>query len=147
MTQVDFYVLAEQQLQARYLFCCRLAEKAWKLGHHVYIHSRDRQQAELIDQLLWSYRPGSFTPHSLSTEATAAGTTGEVEIGYSEEQARHGEVMINLAPQVPGFIGRFDRVSEIVIDLAEVTAETRANYRFYRDRGYPLETHKMQPPR
>ena len=53
------------------------------------------------------------------------------------------EVLINLAEEVPEFFSRYERVAEVV-DANEVRRErSRERYRFYRDRGYKLNTHQV----
>ena len=52
MSRVDFYVLSQPGEQARQLFACRLAEKAYRLDHTVHIVTQDRATAERIDDLL-----------------------------------------------------------------------------------------------
>jgi DNA polymerase-3 subunit chi len=52
--------------------------------------------------------------------------------------------MINLGNGVPEFFSRFDRLIEIVVTDPEITANSRLNYRFYKDRGYPLDTRKIK---
>jgi DNA polymerase-3 subunit chi len=143
MTKVDFYILATDSVEQRYQFACRLIEKAFKKGHDVYIHSDDEQQANLLDQLLWSFRNHSFIPHQLTQNVSGHET---IMIGHPNcpaSPSSHHDVMINLSRQVPDFFSRFNRVSEIVVQCEDVTNSTRKNYRFYRDRGYPLESHKL----
>ena len=41
MARIDFYVLRQSGDQARQLFACRLAEKAYKLEHTVHIHTAE----------------------------------------------------------------------------------------------------------
>ena len=145
MTRVDFYVLAQDSLQQRDLFACRLIEKAYKLGNHIYIHSEQIEQAKAFDQLLWSWKKSSFIPHQLET--TNQAEHDDIQIGWgkgNESAANHNGLLINLAPTVPEFFSRFDRVAEIVVKHKAITKASRANYRFYKDRGYPLETHHLK---
>ena len=67
MARVDFYILAQSDERARHVLACKLAEKAWRLDNTVYIHTRDRSDAESIDELLWTFRDGSFVPHGLAS--------------------------------------------------------------------------------
>jgi DNA polymerase-3 subunit chi len=140
MTQVDFYILPEQSTERRQLFACRLVEKAFKLGHKVYIHSESAEQASQLDDLLWNYRPSSFLPHQCTRQDSVA----QIEIGFGEDPGHHHDVMINLGLEIPEFFSRFQRLSEIVVTDPQVTTATRANYKFYRDRGYPLQSHDMR---
>src|SRR3569832_2056639 len=95
MTRVDFYILPDASTDGRERLACRLADKAYRLGHEVYIHARDRQHAARLDELLWTFRAGSFVPHQ--------------RVDEGEENRRSG----------------------------------RERFRFYRDRGYALETHTL----
>ena len=141
MTKVDFYILEQQQGEARNRFACRLAEKAWQQGNKVYIHTESAEQSRRLDELLWTFRAGSFVPHSLD-DATEADSS-PIHIGHGEELRHHDEVLINLAPEVPLFFSRFERVAEVVDQDEQVKQQGRERFRFYRDRGYPLENHTI----
>jgi len=140
MTNIDFYILPDESVNERYQFACRLVEKAFRLGHHIYIHGDQPQQIEIVDQLLWSYKNTSFIPHCCEQ----LDNTSQVLLGCGNGQHEHNDLLVNLSSAVPDFFSRFNRVSEIVIKDPEVTASTRENYRFYRDRGYPLKSHKLR---
>ncbi|MGD9387411.1 MAG: DNA polymerase III subunit chi [Gammaproteobacteria bacterium] len=149
MTRVDFYVLQAQAAQAREVFACRLAEKVWRLRHRVYLHAGSADAARKVDELLWTFRDGSFVPHALDAddldEATAERTP--VRIGAETEPHFEAELLINLDRQVPLFFSRFDRVAEIVGGDDDDKAAARERFRFYRDRGYTVETHQIGAPR
>ncbi len=153
MTKVDFYILADTSIEQRHQFVCRLVEKTYKLGHQIYIHSDDNAQANALDQLLWSWRSSSFIPHHIEEAAAdtdppgASSACDSIQIGFGAARgsaANHNGLLINLSQGVPEFFSRFERVSEIVIQAPDITESTRANYRFYRDRGYPLQTHDLR---
>lgn len=140
MTRVDFYVL-QQQGDARMRFACRLAEKAWQQGHQVYIHTEGPEQSKRLDDLLWTFRAGSFVPHSLDDDTAA--DDSPIHIGHGGEPKHHDQVLINLAAEVPLFFSRFERVAELIDQDEERKQEGRERFRFYRDRGYPLENHTI----
>jgi len=52
-------------------------------------------------------------------------------------------VLINLAGDVPEFFSRYQRVAEVVDANATRREQSRERYRFYRDRGYKLNTHQV----
>lgn len=141
MTRVDFYILESAGADAGPLVACRLAEKAYGLGHRVYIHTGDDQGAQAIDELLWTFRAGSFVPHALYTDNEAHDEA--VLIGADEGPDSNVDVLINLAEAVPLFFSRFGRVAEIVTGDASVRESARERFRFYRERGYDLETHRL----
>jgi DNA polymerase-3 subunit chi len=143
MTQVDFYILEDNQ---RDQFVCRLAEKIYSQGRTVYIHTESDEQSRHIDQLLWTFREGSFIPHHYNCDPDAATTeqqSSPVEIGSGELGEHHNEVLINLATEVPLIFSRFERVAEIIPQSDPARSSGRERFRFYRDRGYPLQSHNI----
>ncbi len=146
MTQVDFYILQENNTANREQFACRVVEKAYRLGYQVYIHTHDPQQATRVDNLLWTFNQGSFIPHGV--EGDPVSTDAPVVIGHTAElqdqnHSQQRQVLINLAPDVPLFFSSFDRVAEVIDQQQENKTSGRERYRFYRDRGYPLENHNI----
>ncbi len=141
MTRVDFYVLEQHHHDARQRFACRLAEKAWQQGNKVYIHTASAEQSQRLDELLWTFRVDSFVPHSL--DGASAADHAPIHIGHSGEPQHHDQVLINLAPEVPLFFSRFERVADLVDQQEETRVQGRERFRFYRDRGYPLASHTI----
>lgn len=144
MTRVDFYVLEDAADRARERFACRLVEKAWRLQHKIYLHAASAQEAQRVDELLWTFRDGSFVPHALESveldDALAKATP--VRIGAGKEPGFDADLLINLDRAVPLFFSRFERVAEIVAGEDDKAA-ARERFRFYRDRGYTLEYHQI----
>lgn len=141
MTRVDFYLLG-QNAEARERMACRLTEKVWRLGHRVFLHVADPPAAQALDDLLWVFADGSFVPHGLH-DSGAASDEHPVLIGHGEPPADWNDVLINLAPEVPQWFSRFTRVAELVGAAETDKAHGRDRFRFYRERGYPLETHNL----
>ncbi|MEW7980318.1 MAG: DNA polymerase III subunit chi [Candidatus Sedimenticola endophacoides] len=141
MTQVDFYILRQQAPGDRYSLACRITEKAWRQGLRVYIHTNSEAESRHIDRMLWTYREDGFLPHDLAGEADPE--TNPVLIGSAAGGSEEHQVLINLAREVPVFIGGFERVAEVIDHDSQVKQEGRARYRFYRDRGYHLNTHDI----
>ena len=139
MTEVDFYILRDEELEHRPRFACRLAELAFRQGHQVYLHAADEASARDIDALLWSYKPQSFLPHGFigSDEGSRIG------IGWGEDPGEHQDVMINLDLAVPDFVGRFQRVLEIVVQHPDVQESLRASWRHYKHYGYPVKSNDL----
>jgi DNA polymerase III subunit chi len=141
MTRVDFYILQDSRADARHQFTCKLAEKAYKQGHKVYINTASDQQLKQLDELLWTFRDGSFLPH----ERYSAGEHGEqpILLGHGIEPDGPDDVLVNLADDIPVFFSRFKRVAELVGGDDAQRESARDRYRFYKDRGYTLSTHKL----
>jgi len=139
MTRIDFYVVADATPSSRIEVAVRLAEKAWGRGHRLYINSHSEAEADQLDEQLWSQRPGSFLPH----ETVREGFSAPIVVGWGQEPADHDDVLINLALSPPAFFSRFQRVAEVVNQDPVALQSMREAWRFYKDRGYPLQKHDL----
>ncbi len=139
--RVDFYVLAAANPDARLRFACRLTEKAYALKNRTYAHVPTAAQARQLDEMLWTFRAGSFIPHAIA--AGAAEAEVPVRIGHANDCEPDGDLLINLADTIPNFFDRFARVAEIV-DASDAGRRTgRERFAFYRDNGYTPNTHNI----
>lgn len=147
MTRIDFYLLKAHEPQLRQRYACRIAEKAYALGHRVHIHTDSPQASRQLDELLWTFNPGSFVPHEVEPERPedCPVTIGHAIEGRLAEPPAPHAVLVNLAADVPVSFSRFERVAEILDEDPAVLDEGRNRYRFYRDRGYELNHHEIAP--
>ena len=125
------------------VLACKIAEKAVTSDHRIFVHAADATQARRLDDLMWTFRDGSFLPHVI-VETTPEDTRQDrhpVSIGFGCEPGAHCDLLINLAADVPDFFSRFKRVAELVDP--DTRAAGRERFRFYRDRGYDMITHKL----
>ena len=157
MTKIDFYITNINTLDDYWNFACRLTEKAFRKQCDVYLHTANEEHMAAVDKLLWTFRPNSFLPHSseISSEMTgkesednsktdsAASATGEILVACSGDPRDHHDVLVNLTEQTPECFSRFTRVAEVVMGTDEAKAKSRQRYKYYRDRGYPLEVHNL----
>lgn len=142
MTRIDFYIVDSEQRTSRALLACRLAEKAYSLKNQIYIYTADELHAQELDELLWTYRSGSFVPHQqLGVDEDDQGCP--VLIGHAEAPDGLNQVLINLDMAVPPFFSRFERVVEIVNQDETQRQLARERFKYYRDRGYDLHTHNL----
>jgi DNA polymerase-3 subunit chi len=142
MTKVDFYILDDRARGDRYQLACRIAEKARQAGHRVVIHSPSGDEAAHIERLLWTYWEQRFIPHGLIGRDDPK--INPILIGDGGEAIDEHGVLINLAPVVPTFFGRFERLAECVDHDSAVKAAGRERFRYYREHGYSLDTHTIQ---
>ena len=152
MTRVDFYLLQGGATgstpggggnigdDAKLALVCRLTDKAFRLGHKIYIYTPDAALAARIDDLLWVQNPGSFIPHHIYKEGEPI---APVAIGAVPPPPALDEVLVTLSAEVPDFFSRFARVAELVGADETEKAQSRVRFRFYRDRGYALQTHTV----
>ncbi|QXH34911.1 DNA polymerase III subunit chi [Pseudomonas muyukensis] len=140
MSQVDFYILPTDALSARLDFACKLCEKAWRLGHRVYLHCQDEAQRSELDLRLWQFKGEAFVPHDHAEQYPDA----IVALGIGSEAGEHRDLLINLGGDVPAFVGQFARVAEIVVEEPAIRLAARERFRFYREQGYALQDHRLQ---
>lgn len=141
MTRIDFYVLQDTARDNQYSLACRLAEKAWQQGHRVLISTQNEEEMRHMDRLLWTYRDQGFIPHAILGKAD--GDLNPILITDSDDPDNEHDILINLCQEIPVFFSRFSRVIECVDKGEQHKAASRAHFRFYRDHGYPLETHQI----
>lgn len=103
-------------------------------------------QTKTMDDLLWTFRAGSFVPHAISTG-------NEVEKGvpvilaHENEPSGFDDVLINLSSVIPDGYDRFQRVIELVDQNISVRDAGRKRYLHYKQQGLELDTHKINSMR
>lgn len=78
-----------------------------------------------------------------SSNRLSANETVQVTIGTDLMPPDCSGVLMNLASQVPAFFSRFGRTLEIVASDDAARQSSRDRYRFYQQRGYPLNHHNL----
>lgn len=152
MTEVSFYILPTESLADRYLFACKLIEKAYRSGSFCYVLTDDAEQSRIIDDLLWTFRAGSFIPHQIYTgeddmhdhsqSETGAAIEKIILIGSLEAPERWQKTLFNLSSRYPDLGSKTERILEI-LDNSETTKEAgRKRYRQYQQSGMKITTHK-----
>ena len=142
MARVDFYVLERADERSRHTLACKLAEKAYRLKHSVYIHAKSRDDAERLNELLWTFRAGSFVPHNLAG-AHDDTEVSPVMIGCEPDGVESRDLLINLCDEIPTFAESFPRVAELVTSEENCRLLSRKRFAEYRDRGHAMQTHKL----
>jgi DNA polymerase-3 subunit chi len=142
MARIDFYILNQAGQHSRQTFACRLAEKAYSLNNSVHIHAASRDDAERLDELLWTFRDGSFVPHERISD-TSRSPEAPVTIGCDDETVEVRDLLINLSDEIPACAGGFPRVAELVTSDDDCKQLSRKRFATYRAQGHSLETHNV----
>ena len=140
-TRVDFYLLQSTGQQARLRFACRLTEKAWHLDNRVHALVSAVEQLQELDELMWTFRAGSFLPHE-TLDATRQ-PAAPVSIGQPGTAPPAVDLLINLTDELPEWHASCARIAEVVGAESACVTAGRERYRYYRDQGYALETHRI----
>ena len=140
MTRVDFHSNVSDLLE----YACRLARKAF-LARQPLLVLAEAPLLSVLDERLWTFAPLEFIPHCALDSPLAANTPVVLASNLDDkpDDMRHHGILLNLGPAVPRHFARFERLLEVVGRAPEQLAAGRERYRFYRDRGYPLNLYKQ----
>ena len=141
--RVDFYVLAEASPATRLKVACRLAEKAYLAAQTALVWHTDLEELRTFDDLLWTFMDGSFVPHEMLT-AGSSGDETPVLLSAGVTPARDFDIIINLAPDVPGCLARTRRVAEIIDGDDARRRAGRARFKADRDLGVQPASHNIR---
>ncbi len=138
MTEIKFYVGRNDDVRSRLLLACQLTQKALEHQLQVYIHTDSPETLTQLDDLLWTWNEECFISHGIAPDDSV-----KVEMGFDYEPVARCDYLINLSNTRPAFFGRFERMAEILDQDQEILTKGRDRYRFYQDRGYKLDYHKL----
>ncbi len=142
MAEVSFYILPTESLHDRYLFACKLIEKAYRSGCFCYVLTDSAEQSQTLDDLLWTFRAGSFIPHQ-----HYLGELPELEqvilIGSVAAPTGWQNTLFNLSSHYPNPGPQTERILEILDNSETTKAAGRERYRRYQQAEIVIATHKM----
>jgi DNA polymerase-3 subunit chi len=140
--RVDFYVLKSATPKQRWIFACRLAEKAYLSDLKVVILQSDSSDAKALDDLLWTFNERSFVPHELCLDEKFDAAT-PVHIGLDGGKLPAVDLLVNLTDRLPTGLERYARVAEIIDADPERRRLGRERFKSYRDLKLALDTHQL----
>ncbi|HET6431707.1 DNA polymerase III subunit chi [Dyella sp.] len=140
MPRADFYLIDKPRFREQpLLLVCELTKRAFAAQQPTLILVRDFEQAEAVDDLLWSFDEDAFLPHQLAGDDDDADTA--VLIVPPGVETADRPLVINLREECPTLT--FERVLEVVAaDEAERTG-SRARWREYARRGFEVNKFDM----
>ncbi len=129
MTNIQFYILASDELHDRWAYARRLVVQTLMRGKTVHIHTSC----------------AADTRQLISYFCDADNTDGErISIDHKGEPESDQQVLLNLSAEVPHFFSSFETTLEVVHSEARTRDIGRERYRFYQERGYPLRHYDIQ---
>lgn len=142
MPEISFYVLPTESIQERNQFACKLIEKAYRSGVFAYVLTDFQEHSQQIDDLLWTFRAGSFIPHQIFTDQIPE-IENIVLIGSNNPPEQWQKTIINLSSKIPQDFQHAERILEILDDSEATKAWGRQRYRQYQQAGIEINTHKI----
>ena len=139
--RVDFYVLKSSTAKQRWMFACRLTEKAYLRDLRVVVASATVADTAALDELLWSFNEQSFVPHEIREQVPDG--AAPVQLTADLHSVGKADLLVNLTGSLPDGWERFERVAEIIDADDERRRLGRQRFKAYRELDVSLEAHHM----
>src|SRR5687768_12743272 len=141
MPRADFYLIDKPRFREEpLLLVCELARKAFDAQLPTLVFTRSREQAEQLDELMWSFDEDAFIPHQVAGEQDDDDVTA-VLIVPPGTKTPDRKLVINLRDEC--VYGEFESVKEVVpADEAERTG-SRERWSEYKKRGFEVRKFDM----
>jgi DNA polymerase-3 subunit chi len=142
--RVDFYVLKSATPRQRWAFACRLTEKAYLKNLKVLVLSDTLQDAQALDELLWTFNERSFVPHKVCADEKSVDPATPVHLTATPSVIPAADLLINLGRRLPAQFQGYTRIAEVIDADEECRRLGRERFKAYRDLKLPLETHQIE---
>jgi DNA polymerase-3 subunit chi len=145
MPEASFYILPTHSISDRFIFACKLIEKAYRSGQFCYIYTDSLQQSQKMDSLLWTFRENSFIPHQLYDDVNnkAPDYHQTVLIGTQPAPENWQKLIFNLSSNYPSDLIKTERILEILDNNEALKQAGRQRFRQYKQDGFTVSTHKI----
>ncbi len=142
--RIDFYFDVDHRLQ----YACRVTRKARAAGLTVLAFTRNADRLARFDAALWTFSALDFIAHVHVDSPLAAATP--VLLAHDVAAAPARDLLLTLdddvAPSFVDWLGRFDRVIEVVSREDDDRALARLRFKAYRDAGFAPSAHPAAAP-
>jgi DNA polymerase III subunit chi len=142
--RVDFYILKNAAQKQRWLFACRLTEKAYLRDLRVIIASESAKQAQELDDLLWTFNERAFVPHKICEQEDCLEPATAVYLTLQPAKLPPPDLLVNLTDRLPDSWERYTRIAEIIDADEDRRRLGRERFKSYRDSKIQLQTHQLE---
>lgn len=140
MARADFYLIQKERFREEpLLLVCELARKAHDANLWTLVLTRDAEQAEQLDELLWAFDDEAYIPHQIAGDEEDELTP--VLIASPDVDTPMRALVINLRDEPVS--GSFDRVLEVVPADDSARGPLRERWKQYQARGLELKKYDM----
>jgi DNA polymerase-3 subunit chi len=140
MARADFYLIGKPRFRDDpLLLVCELVKRAYAASQPTLILARSAEQADALDEKLWSFDDDAFIPHQLAGDEDDAITA--VLIAAPGVETPDRPLVVNLRDVCAS--GRFERVLEVVAADPAEREGSRARWSEYKRRGFEVNKHDM----
>ncbi len=123
---MDYYLLDQSAPEAVSKYACRLLAKVYDAGLKTFVLTDSPEQAEQIDQMLWTSSDANFVPHTQLENLAKDDPLTQIVIG--DQLPRSLKIMrswLHLKPTMLNWVRGFARVAELV-SSDELSKQARA---------------------
>jgi DNA polymerase III subunit chi len=141
--RVDFYVLKSAAANQRWVFACRLTEKAYLKDLSIVIVNDTLADAQALDDLLWTFNERSFIPHKICMDEHSMDPETKVHLAVLPTALPAADLLVNLTAGLPAHWELFPRIAEIIDADEDRRRLGRERFKAYRDLKVTLATHQL----
>ena len=142
MPTVEFHILSEAGDVARMRYACQLVDAAYSQGNRVAVQVSDNNEAQKLDDMLWTFRDQAFIPHEIATTESPTHSRIMALIGSVIPDSFSNQ-LINIGGTMPAQLDSLTQVIEVVDADTQRKQQARERYKQYRERGCTLETKNL----
>jgi DNA polymerase-3 subunit chi len=144
MTEISFYILASKSSEERYRFACRLIEKVYHSGQFCDVLLDNDEDCAFFDDLLWTFRAGSFIPHQRYDPLSPNTHLNQVLLRTPASSPQEAcTLLCNLSTQLPKEWQTATRILEILDNSESSKMAGRQRYTIYKQAQATLTTYKI----
>jgi len=135
MTEVIFVEVTASRMEIR---ACEIAEDNYVQGRKLQITAYDLEQAERLDDLLWTFKPDSFLPHALLIGSLDE-SPHPVVITTSKEAVKGMDSLLMMGYSEVDLVSQFSRAIHLVVtDNQDRLDNSRRYWTLLKDAGFSL---------
>ena len=134
MTRIQFFHNADDRVSA----AAAWLRHCWQQRQPVMVFAPSPAVAGRLDQMLWTQPATGFVPHCPAGSPLAAETP--IVIAEGLDTLVHDRILLNLDDATPPGFSRFETLVEIVSASEDDRQAARTRFRYYRERGYAIDT-------
>ena len=140
MPRADFYQIAKPRfLEEPLKLVCELVRKSYDANLWTLVLTRDAEQAEQIDAMLWEMDDDAYIPHQIAGDEEDE--LAPVLIATPDLNVPARALVINLRDAA--FDGLCERILEVVPADESAREPLRERWKHYKARGYEVNKHDM----
>lgn len=147
MKQVDFYIISNQVVDAKFKLASRLSNKLARMQQKALLVTDNTEATSQLDQVMWCFSDTSFVAHDCLSQNPAPRSNIHIrELDHTPDQGLNPDydVLVNLSSQIPVYTHHFARIAEIV-EADEAAKElARSRFKSYKEEGFTVKTHTIE---